>query len=123
MAALINIVQQNQYGVLAHKNPNVHLATFLEIFDTVKMNWVTEDVIQMRLFPFFLRDKARGWLQSLQLRSIGSLEELAQKFLTKFSPTSKTSQLRGEIAHFIQTDFELLYEAWERFKSLIRRCP
>ena len=60
--ALINMVQQNQYRGLAHEDPNVHLATFLEICDTVKMNGVTEEVIRMRLFPFSLRDKARGWL-------------------------------------------------------------
>ena len=45
-----------------HEGPNVHLATFLEIRDTVKMNDVTEDVIRMRLFPFSLKDKARAWL-------------------------------------------------------------
>ena len=60
--ALINMVQQNQYGGLAHEDPNIHLATFLEICDTVKMNGITEDAIQMRLFPFSLRDKAQGWL-------------------------------------------------------------
>ena len=58
--ALINMVQQNQYGVLPHEDPNVHLATFLEITNTVMMNGVTEDVIRMCLFTFSLRDKARG---------------------------------------------------------------
>ena len=62
------------------------MTTFLEIADTVKVNGVTEDVIRMRLFPFLLRDKARGWLQSLQPGSIGTWEELAQRFLTKFFP-------------------------------------
>ncbi|KAJ4724944.1 Retrotransposon gag protein [Melia azedarach] len=76
----------------------------------------------MRLFPFSLRDKARGWLQSLQPGSISTWEELAQKFLTKFFPPSKTSQLRGEIAQFRQLDFEPLYESWKRFKDLIWRC-
>ena len=61
---LINMVQLNQYRGLPHEDPNVHLATFLEIVNTVKMNRVTEDVIRMHLFPFSLRDKARGWLQS-----------------------------------------------------------
>ena len=89
--ALINMVHQNQYGCLAHEDHNVHLATFLEICGTIKMNGVMEDMIQMRSFLFSLRDKARGWLQSLQLGSIGSWEELAQKFLTKFFPPSKAS--------------------------------
>ena len=87
------------------------------------MNGVTKDVIRMRLFPFSLRDRARGWLQSLQPGSIDSWEELAQRFLSKFFPPSKTSQLRGEIAQFRQMDFEPLYEAWERFKDMIQRCP
>ena len=60
--ALINMIQHNQYAGLPHEDPNVHLATFLEIVDKVKMNRVTEDVIRMRLFLFSLRDKARGWL-------------------------------------------------------------
>ena len=89
----------------------MHLATFLEIANTVKMNGVTEDFIRMRLFPSSLRE-AKGWLQSLQPGSINTWEELAQRFLSKFFPPSKTSQLRGEIAQFRHMDFEPLYEAW-----------
>ena len=47
-------------GGLAHKDTNVHLTTFLEIADTIKMNDIIEDVIRMGLFPFSLRDRARG---------------------------------------------------------------
>ena len=54
------MVQQNQYGGLAHKDPNVHLATFLEICDTIKMNGATQDVIRIRLFPFLLRGRLEG---------------------------------------------------------------
>ena len=74
---VINMVQQNQYGGLPSEDPNIHLAMFLEICDTIKMNGVPDDVIRLRLFPFSLRDKARGWLQSLQPRSITTWEELA----------------------------------------------
>ena len=108
--APIYMVQQNQYGGLPHEDPNVHVATFLEITDTVKMNGVTEDVIGMCLFLFSLRDKARGWLQSLQQGSINYWEEMAQRFLSKIFPPSKTSQLRGGIAQFRHMHFELLYE-------------
>ena len=87
------------------------------------MNGITEDVIRMRLLPFSLRDKVIGWFQSLQAGSIGTWEELAQRFLSKFFPLSKTSQLKGEIAQFQKMDFEPLHEASERFKDMIRRCP
>lgn len=62
---LINMVQQNQYEGLSHEGPKIHLAMFLEVYDIVKMKGVDQNLIHMRLFPFSLRDKAKGWLQSL----------------------------------------------------------
>ncbi|XP_041011423.1 uncharacterized protein LOC121255209 [Juglans microcarpa x Juglans regia] len=48
---------------------------------------------------------------------------MTEKFLAKFFPPAKTAQLRSEIGQFKQNDFESLYEACERYKDLIRRCP
>ena len=39
-----------------------------------------------------------------------------------FLPT-KNAKLRNEITSFHQHEDENLYEAWERFKELLRRCP
>lgn len=94
-----------------------------QICDTKQNNGFTEDSIRQRLFLFSLRDKARGWLQSLELGSITSWQDMAEKFLAKFFPPTKTTQLRSEIGQFKQNDFESLYEAWERYKDLIRRYP
>ncbi|XP_073024266.1 uncharacterized protein [Primulina eburnea] len=49
--------------------------------------------------------------------------ELATKFLSKYFPLAKTAQLKIEISTFRQTDFEQLYEPWERYKELLRKCP
>ncbi|XP_073039365.1 uncharacterized protein [Primulina eburnea] len=49
--------------------------------------------------------------------------ELATKFLSKYFPPAKSAQLKIEISTFRQTDFEHLYEAWERYKELLRKCP
>ena len=38
----------------------------------MKMNGVTEDVIKMKLYLFSLRDKDKGWLQSLHPSSMNS---------------------------------------------------
>ncbi|XP_068651585.1 uncharacterized protein [Aristolochia californica] len=121
--ALISMVQQAQFSRSPIDDPNIHLTMFLEICDTVKINGVTEDTIRLRLFPFSLRDKDRGWVQSLQPGSITSWQDMIEKFLAKFFPVTKTTQLRSEISQFKQNDFESLYEAWERYKDLIRRCP
>ncbi|XP_075485255.1 uncharacterized protein LOC142524976 [Primulina tabacum] len=49
--------------------------------------------------------------------------ELATKFLAKYFPPAKSAQLKIEISTFRQTGFEQLYEAWERYKELLRKCP
>ncbi|KAF5477440.1 hypothetical protein F2P56_004080 [Juglans regia] len=61
--ALINMVQQAQFSRLPLDDPNIHLAIFLEICDTIKINSVTENTIRLRLFSFSLRNNARDWLQ------------------------------------------------------------
>ncbi|XP_075504552.1 uncharacterized protein LOC142541991 [Primulina tabacum] len=106
--ALINMVQQNQFAGTATSDPHVHLRTFLEITDTVKINNVPDDIIRLRLFPFSLRDQARVWLQSLPLGSITTWQELATKFLAKYFPPAKSEQFKIEISTFRQTDFEQL---------------
>ncbi|XP_075492512.1 uncharacterized protein LOC142530565 [Primulina tabacum] len=121
--ALIIMVQQNQFAGTATSDPHVHLRTFLEITDTVKINNVSDDIIRLRLIPFSLRDQARGWLQSLPLGSITTWQELGTKFLAKYFPPAKSAQLKIEISTFRQTNFEKLYKAWERYKELLRKCP
>jgi len=36
---------------------------------------------------------------------------------------SKTAKLRDQITRFNQKDGESLYDAWERFKEMLRLCP
>ena len=70
--AIIQMVLQFQFGDLPSEDLNAHLAQFLEICDTFKMNGVSPDAIKLRLFPFSLRDKAKLWLSSLAPQSIHS---------------------------------------------------
>ncbi|GJS57015.1 reverse transcriptase domain-containing protein [Tanacetum coccineum] len=45
------------------------------------------------------------------------------KFINKFFPPSKTTNLRNEITRFQQKFDETFYEAWDRFNDLLRGCP
>ncbi|KAF7803082.1 uncharacterized protein G2W53_042193 [Senna tora] len=122
--ATIQLLQANgQFGGSPIDDPNNHILNFLEICDTFKHNGVSDDAIRLRLFPFSLRDKAKVWLQSLPEGSISTREELAQQFLTKYFPPGKTAKMRNDITSFVLLDNESLYEAWERFKELLRKCP
>ena len=62
-------------------------------------------------------------VNSLTKDSIATWEEIANKFLTKYFPPSKLVKLQGNITSFAQFDNESIYEAWERYKDLIRKCP
>jgi len=75
------------------------------------------------LFLFSLRDKVIVWLYSLPLGSFTTWDELTKVFLAKFFPPSKMASLRDQITSFTQREDESLYEAWERFKDLLRLCP
>ncbi|XP_040951532.1 uncharacterized protein [Gossypium hirsutum] len=96
---------------------------FDEICDTFKINGATDDAIRLRLFPFSLRRKEKQWLTSLPRGSITTWAQMTQKLLLKYFPPAKTTKLGNNISSFTQIDLETLYDACERFKYLLRRCP
>ena len=89
----------------------------------VKYNGVSDDAILLRLFPFSLKDKAKHWLYSEPPESITSWDNLVHKFLSKNFPPEKAAKMRIEIHNFSQNEGETFYEAWDRFKDLLRKCP
>ena len=95
----------------------------MQYADTIKANGVSQDAIRLCLFPFSLRDRAWAWLQSLPSNSVTTWEELKNIFLSRYFPPSKTAMLRAQINGFRKKDVESLYEAWERYKDMMRICP
>ncbi|GJQ97282.1 reverse transcriptase domain-containing protein [Tanacetum coccineum] len=65
----------------------------------------------------------RIWLEKEPPRSIETWDDLVSKFINKFFPPSKTTNLRNEITRFQQKFDETFYEAWDRFNDLLRGCP
>ena len=109
---MIQMIQSTiQFSGHMHDDPNAHISNFLELCDTFKINGVSDDAIRLRLFPFSLWDKAKNWLHSLPAGSITTWDVLAQKFLAKYFPPSKTAKMRNDITSFMQMDMETLYEA------------
>ncbi|KAH9697831.1 hypothetical protein KPL71_023777 [Citrus sinensis] len=122
--AIIQMIQTLvQFTGMPNDDPNAHIANFLEICDAFKQNGVSDNAIRLRLFLFSLRDKAKEWLNSLPAGTITTWDGLAHKFLAKYFPPVKTTKLRNDITTFAQFEMESLYEAWERYKDLLRKCP
>ncbi|XP_027368194.1 uncharacterized protein LOC113874171 [Abrus precatorius] len=57
------------------------------------------------------------------IRINGVSEDAIRLRLFPFSLRDKAAKLRGEITSFMQQEGETLYEAWERYKELLRRFP
>ena len=119
----LQLLQGVQFTGLPHEDPNAHILNFLEVCDTVKYNGVSNDAIRLRLFSFSLKDKAKHWLTTEPPNSITSWDELVNKFLTQFFPPTKAAKLRIYINNLCQLNGESFYEAWERYKDLLRKFP
>ena len=92
--SLIQMIQNTvQFFGISKEDPNDHIAEFLELCDTIKMNGVTEDALRLRLFPFTLKDKAKIWLKTQPASSFMTWDNLAKAFLAKYFPPSKTAKI------------------------------
>ena len=121
--ALITMVQQHQFIGHPSEDPNKHMGRFMKMENDVKLNGVRLEVIKLQLFPFSLRDVSATWFESLLIGLVNNWEELVEAYMSRFFPHALTSESKGEITVFKQGDDECLYNAYERYKILLKRCP
>ncbi|GJW10543.1 reverse transcriptase domain-containing protein [Tanacetum coccineum] len=116
---------QKQSKFFGHdkEDPHAHIRYFNKITSTMKFPNVPSTSVKLMLFPFSLEGAARIWLEKEPPRSILTWDDLVSKFINKFFPPSKTTNLRNEITRFQQRFDETFYEAWDRFNDLLRACP
>ncbi|GJX00656.1 reverse transcriptase domain-containing protein [Tanacetum coccineum] len=94
--------------------------------DAIVVPEITTDNFELKhayAFPFSLRRGPPGFAEKEPPRSILTWDDLVSKFINKFFPPSKTTNLRNEITRFQQRFDESFYEAWDRFNDLLRACP
>ena len=121
--ALITMVQQYQFTGHPSEDPNEHMGRIMRMANTIKLNRVRPKVTKLQLFLFSLRDVTATWFESLPVGSVTNWGELVEAYMSRFSPLALTFDRRGEIIVFKQGDDESLYNAWERYKRLLKRCP
>jgi hypothetical protein len=107
---------------LDNVNPYGHVKKFKDMCATFKFHNFSEKLVNLKLFPFSLHDRAKAWLDFNTLESITSWESLLNKFYNKFFPMSKVNECRKEISLFTQEEDGKFFESWERFKELLIRC-
>ncbi|GJV38537.1 reverse transcriptase domain-containing protein [Tanacetum coccineum] len=117
---LLNLVQNKQFFGNDKEDPHAHIRYFNKITSTMKIPNVPNTSVKLMLFPFSLEGAARIWLEKEPPRSIETWDDLVSKFINKFFPPSKTTNLRNEITRFQQKFDETFYEAGDRFNDLLR---
>ncbi|GJR40246.1 hypothetical protein Tco_1215930 [Tanacetum coccineum] len=106
-----------------HEDANEHIEKVHEIVDLFHIPKLTQDQILLRAFPMSLTGAASRWLRNKPFGSIKTWEDLKTKFLNKYCPPARTAKKMEEINNFQQAPDETLYQAWERFKELLMKCP
>ncbi|GKD25577.1 hypothetical protein Tco_1231791 [Tanacetum coccineum] len=77
----------------------------------------------LRAFPMSLTGATSRWLRNKPSGSIKTWEDLKVKFLSKYCLPARTAKKMEEINNFQEEPDETLYQAWERFKELLMKCP
>jgi len=112
-----------QFSGAVTDDPHLHLKQFTEVAENFKISGIEDDTFKLRLFPYSLTGRDKAWLNSLEPNSVTSWRELAEKFLVKFFPPVLNARKRSDITSFRPTNEKTLFESWERYKDLLRRCP
>jgi hypothetical protein len=82
------------------ENTHLHLRDIEEVCNTYNDLNCTMSTIRLKLFLFFLKDKAKTWLQNIMLGSIYAWDEMQQQFLKKFFPSHRTNSFKRQITTF-----------------------
>ncbi|GAU38817.1 hypothetical protein TSUD_163920 [Trifolium subterraneum] len=120
---VLNSLKENQYSGAESECPNIHLSHFYEACGYIDPPNISESDKRLRLFKLSLTGRAKDWIDTLPSGTITSWDELELKFRERYFPIHKFLERRNDITNFEQGDSESLYDAWERFKLCLKKCP
>ncbi|GJU35718.1 hypothetical protein Tco_1184072 [Tanacetum coccineum] len=116
-------LRTNTFSGSDHEDVNEHIEKVLEIIDLFHIPNITIDQVMLRAFLMSLTGAASRWLRNKPTGSITTWYGLKTKFLNKYCPPARTAKKMEEINNFQQEPDDNLYQAWERFKELLMKCP
>ena len=119
---LMNL-KSNQFSGKKTEDNNTHLTHFLDAYNIINPAGVSESDKRLRLFGYSLTGRAKDWLDALISGTIETWDQLKREFLDRYFPTAKYLTRKNEIFNFKQQEGEVLYDAWERYKLLLKRYP
>ncbi|GJZ67822.1 putative reverse transcriptase domain-containing protein [Tanacetum coccineum] len=116
-------LRTNTFSGSDHEDVNEHTEKVLDIVDLFHIHNITIYQVMLRAFPMSLTGSVSSWLRNKPSGSITTWEDLKTKFLRKYCPPARIAKKMEEINNFQKEPDEKLYQAWERFKELLMKCP
>ncbi|GJZ89800.1 putative reverse transcriptase domain-containing protein [Tanacetum coccineum] len=116
-------LRENMFRGSDNEDANEHIEKVLEIFDLFHVPNITVDQLMLRVLLISLTGAVSHWLRNEPTSSIKTWEDLNTKFLNKYCPPGRTAKKIEEINNFQQEPDETPFQAWERFKELLMKCP
>ncbi|GAU42733.1 hypothetical protein TSUD_287890 [Trifolium subterraneum] len=120
---MLSALKENQFSGGESECPNIHLSRFYEACGFSDLTGVSESNKKLRLFLLSLIGRAKDWIDTLPPNTFATWDELELKFCERYFPIHKFLERRNDITNFEQGDSESLYDAWERFKLCLKKCP
>ena len=106
------------YGI-PNEDSLIFIPDFYATVQTFLLQRLTEDQLNMRCFPYTLKDRAKACLMTLLSNSLTTWEVVYNRFMGKFYSHQKITEFRTKISTFAQMEGEPFHEAWDRFKQLL----
>ncbi|BFG37607.1 hypothetical protein CerSpe_238810 [Prunus speciosa] len=76
------------YG-LPNEDPLIHIKDIFNVVSSFLLTGVTTNQLQMRVFPYTLKDTAKYWLNYLKPGSLTRWAAIQKKFFEKYLSTQK----------------------------------
>jgi len=109
--------------IIDHEDPYQHLSVFYALANSLGASEADEEAGFVRLFQHSLIGKAQQWYLDQPPSIINDWNALEKAFQERFFSDHRHIDTKTAIAMFAQGSDESLCEAWERYKSLLRKCP
>lgn len=93
---------------LDNEDPYRHLKEFHLVCLTLKPQYISEEQVKLRAFPYSLDDAAKEWLLYLPGNSINTWKDMRVLFMERFFPASRVMDIMREIHGIMQNDHETL---------------
>src|ERR1051325_7340822 len=120
---LLQLLYASPFHGHDHEDPYTHLTKFYEIAGAAGAPEDQEEQYFQRLFPHSLVGKAKDWYLDQLQDTMTNWNVLEEKFLERCFPQSRFMEAKTVISVFSQGANEPLNRAWERYKSMLRKCP